>query len=77
MNDIMRGYPVPPENRVPLADWDRAPWNRWSFQHVSELLPTTEVWRGEGPVWELGRNPVELGSLEFDDADGKTSTLQQ
>lgn len=31
---------------VPRMDWDRPPWNRWSFQHVRDILPTAEVSRG-------------------------------
>lgn len=47
----------------PRQDWDRAPWNRWSFQHVAEFLPTVEVWRGDGPVRQLPRNEQALDSL--------------
>ena len=77
MKPVMQGFPVPAEARVPFSDWDRAPWNRWSFQHVSELLPTTEVWRGDGPVRELERKPQILCALEFETADGTGTTLQQ
>ena len=77
MSDIMRGFPVPKEQRVPHQDWDRAPWNRWTFQHVCEYVPTTEVWRGNGPAWELERKPQDLDSIDFGDADGHKVTLQQ
>ncbi|MFD1158234.1 serine hydrolase domain-containing protein [Roseovarius aestuarii] len=43
---IMQGSPPPPDWRVPRIDWDRPPWNRWSFQHIQELLPTAPVRRG-------------------------------
>ena len=45
---LMQGSP--PSLIAPRGDWDRAPWNRWAFQHVREILPTAEVWRGRGPV---------------------------
>lgn len=35
---------------VPRMEWDRPPWNRWSFQHVRDILPTAEVSRGLGPA---------------------------
>jgi CubicO group peptidase (beta-lactamase class C family) len=38
-------HPFPPR-----AEWDRPPWNRWSFQHIREIIPTAEVWRGDGPA---------------------------
>jgi CubicO group peptidase (beta-lactamase class C family) len=77
MTDILQGIPAPPQRRVPHQDWDRAPWNRWTFQHVCEYVPTTEVWRGNGPVWTLERKPQDLGNIEFGDADGQKTTLQQ
>jgi CubicO group peptidase (beta-lactamase class C family) len=46
---IMLGSPPPPDRRVPLIDWDRPPWNRWSFQHVSELVPTAQILAGVAP----------------------------
>ena len=42
---IMTGSPPPAAMRVPLIDWDRAPWNRWAFQHVAELVPTATIRR--------------------------------
>lgn len=76
MIDIMHGFPVAAEQRIPHDEWDRAPWNRWTFRNVRQLVPTTEVWRGDGAVRKLGRSPVDLAPIEFADADGKTTTLQ-
>ena len=75
MTKIMQGFPVAPDNRVPIEDWDHAPWNRWSFQHIRELLPTAEVWRGDGAAWQLPANPQDLDDLRFDDAEGNTRSL--
>ena len=72
----MQGFPVPAENRVPLEDWDRAPWNRWAFHHVREILPTAEVWRGQGDTWDLPRQPLDLDGLDFTDAGGKHRSLE-
>ncbi len=44
---IMVGSPPPPDMRPPMIDWDRAPWNRWAFQHVREILPTAPIRRAE------------------------------
>ena len=46
---IMAGSPPSPDMRPPMMDWDRAPWNRWSFQHVRELLPTAPIRRADVP----------------------------
>ncbi len=45
------------ERRATLADWQEAPGNRWSFCHVSELIPTARVSRGEAPVRPLEAGP--------------------
>ncbi len=75
MGKIMQGYPVAADDRVTLEDWDRAPWNRWSFQHIREILPTAEVWRGNGDPWSLPQQPREFEQLRFDDADGAQCSL--
>jgi CubicO group peptidase (beta-lactamase class C family) len=71
---IMRGSP--PELRVPLKDWDRPPWNRWSFQHVREILPTAEVWRGSGAQSVFAQVPQDLGGIAFQRSHGGESTVE-
>ena len=76
MSDIRQGFPDAPEQRIPPEDWDRAPWNRWTFQNVRQMVPTTEVWRGDDAVWELERNHRDLTAIEFEDADATPTSLQ-
>jgi CubicO group peptidase (beta-lactamase class C family) len=45
--------PFPAERSVTLANWQDAPFNRWGFQHVRDLIPTARIPRGDGPVWRL------------------------
>jgi CubicO group peptidase (beta-lactamase class C family) len=52
-----------PHTIIPKAEWDRPPHNRWAFQHIREILPTAEVWRGVGPVKVLPRAEVDLDKL--------------
>jgi hypothetical protein len=75
MTEIMQGFPVLPTQRVPHQDWDRAPWNRWSFQNVRQMLPTTEVWRGDGDINRFARQPKELGSIQFKSTEGTADTV--
>jgi CubicO group peptidase (beta-lactamase class C family) len=70
---IMLGSP--PALVPPRADWDQPPWNRWAFQHVREILPTAEVWRGTGPVRELPRADRDLDHLVVGGVDGKPGPL--
>lgn len=59
---------------IPRQDWDRAPWNRWTFQNVRDMVPTTRVWRGEGPTSPLPTNLQDIDAIAFD-ADGIPGTI--
>lgn len=67
---IMKGAPPPPEWRLPMLDWDRPPWNRWSFQHVREFLPTARVRRGEAAS-ALTAAPEAIEAVAFDGPRGR------
>lgn len=46
-------------------DWQSGPANRWSFQHVDEVVSTISVPRGSGPRLELtSRLTVSIPDLE-------------
>ena len=70
---IMQGSP--PALIPQKMDWDRPPWNRWAFQNVREILPTTEVWRGTGEVRILPRADRDLDGLAVKGVAGDTATL--
>lgn len=70
---IMQGSP--PALIVPRHEWDQPPWNRWSFQHIREILPTAEVWRGRGPARLLQRAERDLDGLKVTAVNGETTTL--
>ncbi|MGV3548279.1 serine hydrolase domain-containing protein [Rhizobium sp.] len=59
---------------IPREDWDRAPYNRWAFLNVRQMVPTAEVWRGPGPVMPLPEAPQNLQELEFE-SDGETLSV--
>lgn len=70
---IMAG--APPQLIVPRQLWDQPPWNRWSFQHVRELLPTAEVWRGTGAAKPLPRAERDLDGIKVPAFNGEATTL--
>ena len=57
------------------SDWDRAPWNRWSFQHVRDILPTVAISRGTGPVSDLPRREQNLEGVTVTGIDGEATPL--
>jgi CubicO group peptidase (beta-lactamase class C family) len=78
-NGIMTGFPPKAEDQVRFADGSlmKFPYTRWSFSHMRELLPTVNVWRGNGPVSELPRAEQPLGEISFTDMHGEQRTWTQ
>ncbi|MGB5557729.1 MAG: serine hydrolase [Paracoccaceae bacterium] len=72
---IMRGFPPPPEKRPTLENWDLAPFNRWSFQNIRSLFPTTNVARGTGAAQPFDADRQDLGGLTFAAVDGSRKTI--
>lgn len=72
---VMQGTPPPPDWRPPRDAWDRPPWNRWSFHHMREIMPTAEVWRGTGPVRALPSDLQDIEAITFTGHDGAVQTV--
>ena len=64
----------PMASAIPREDWDRAPWNRWTFQHVREIVPTVQVWRGPGPASDLPAAFRDIDAIDFE-LDGRRDTI--
>lgn len=65
----MIGAPPPADRLVRVADMShfQFPRTRWTFANIRQLLPTTQVWRGDGP-------PSALPRTLRDDLDAITFT---
>tara|TARA_R110001592_G_scaffold357416_1_gene660643 strand:+ start:226953 stop:228245 length:1293 start_codon:yes stop_codon:yes gene_type:complete len=72
---LMTGFPPPPELRVTTENFMQEPYNRWAFQHIRELMPTRDVYRGAAAPVEIPRSPVALEQLEFKLFDGRSLNL--
>lgn len=59
---------------IPRDEWDFPPHHRWTFQHVREMTPTAQIWRGPGPVLPLPERPLDIGGVEFE-AGGRRRTV--
>lgn len=71
---IMRGSPPPLAMRIPMIDWDRAPWNRWAFQRVREILPTAPIRRGD-TVSGLAAASGNLEGFSYEGGGGRTTSF--
>ncbi len=72
---LMRGSPPPPTKQVTLDNWQGPPWNRWSFQHLDEVIPSACIRRGGGPASALPGDPHPIDHITFDTAGGERSTV--
>ena len=74
---LMREFPSAPAHQVTIANMHEGPYNRWAFRNLRRMLPTANVWRGDGPVAELPVAPAYLDDIVFEDQDAKEMTVKQ
>jgi CubicO group peptidase (beta-lactamase class C family) len=70
---LMTGFPPAPSVQVTLANWQDAPFNRWAFQHMRELIPSHLI--AAGPPAPLPAGPP-LGNPALTRVDGSASSLE-
>lgn len=63
MPTLMQGFPPAPEAQVTLANWRKAPWLRWSFQHVREIVASADIPNLPAAVRPLPEAPVDLSGV--------------
>jgi hypothetical protein len=73
----MAGAPPRSEDQVTLANWREAPFSRWAFQHVRELIPTAAVAGGGDDIWALEEARQDLAALAVPREDGAAMTLAE
>ena len=64
--ELMAGFPPNAADQVTLANWRRAPFNKWSFTHLRELIPSAAIANDPNDVAALRSAPVDLGGLEIE-----------
>ena len=73
MTRLMDAFPTARDGQVTLANWRTAPYNRWAFHHVRELIPTAEIANDPARVTPLPAEPRPLFDERFladTDTDG-------
>jgi hypothetical protein len=61
----MSGFPSVESDQVTLANWRTAPYIKWAFQHVREIVPSANIANSPSGVWQLESEPKELSSFSF------------
>ena len=62
----MAELPPDAESRVTLANWRQPPFNKWSFTHVRELIPTAAIANDPDAIAEMPSTTVDFGGLQID-----------
>ena len=73
---LMSGFPSAQTDLVTLANWRTAPYSKWAFQHVREIVPSANIPNAPGDVWKLASDPKDLSSFRFEHG-GKTYGIDQ
>lgn len=66
---LMSGFPSAEPDRVTLANWRTAPYLKWAFQHVREIVPSADIANAPGDIWKLASEPKDLSSFRFQHGD--------
>ena len=70
MADVLEGFPPDPAGQVTLANWRTAPFNRWGFQHVREIVPSADIPNDPNELWRLPPVATDFAALRIDDGSG-------
>jgi CubicO group peptidase (beta-lactamase class C family) len=61
----MNRFPSPSADQVTLANWRTAPYSRWAFHHVREIVPSADIPNDPAKVMPLPEAPQKLELDEF------------
>lgn len=72
---MMKTFPPGAEAQVTLANWRNAPFNKWAFHHVREVVPSADIPNDPEAVTALPAAPADLASLGVADEAGRALDL--
>ncbi len=73
---LMSAFPSAETDLVTLANWRTAPYNKWAFQHVREIVPSADIPNAPGDIWKLVSELKDFSSFRFEHG-GKAYSLDQ
>src|SRR3954449_13429983 len=75
-NDLMDGFPPPPDRLVTLSNWRKAPFSAWGFRNVRRLVPTADI-PASGRSVPLETSLEDIGDVGFTGHDGEPMTVSR
>src|ERR1700742_3443113 len=73
---LMSGFPATEADQVTLANWRTAPYMKWAFQHVREIVPSADIPNAPDNVWKLPSEPKDFSSFRLIH-DAKSYSLEE
>ena len=73
----MRGFPPAADAQVTLANWRSAPFNRWAFHHVREIVASADIPNDPLQTMALPSAPVSLDAMRIDGGPGGALSFDQ
>jgi CubicO group peptidase (beta-lactamase class C family) len=64
-SSLMSGFPPVESDQVTLANWRTAPYMKWAFHHVREIVPSADIANSPDNVWQLESKHEDLSSLSL------------
>ena len=74
---LMDGFPPRPDAQVTLANWRTAPFNKWAFHHVREILPTADIPHAPTSPRDLPIKSRGFHELRVSGVNGEALDLRQ
>lgn len=72
---LMQGFPPSPETQVSLSNWRTAPYNRWAFHHVREIVASADIPNDPESVAALPTASRDLDQLAVEGVGSLTEFL--
>jgi hypothetical protein len=67
--ELMSGFPPPEKHRITMENMLQPPYNRWSLQHMRELVPTRNI--AAAASVPFSSQPMDLSKLQVSFPDGR------
>lgn len=64
--DLMHEFPAAAEAQVTLANWRTAPFNKWAFHHVRELVPSADIANDPERINHLPAAPIDFSDFALE-----------
>lgn len=62
---------------INLSNWRNAPYSRWSFQHVREIVPSANIATTSSPAKKFIKTDYDLGAISIKGSDSENWTLDR